>query len=152
MSEQILFYKSVEPWGFLNNFTKARMFVFGRWWDNVEQPYQASKCVDPEDYKRICQSMSPREARNMGQTVKMIPQWDEFKDDVMYQCVFAKFVQNHDLLMRLLHTGFAEIIEDSPIDAYWGWGKDHTGRNQLGKTLMRVREELKGFDLRDQEQ
>lgn len=33
--------------------------------------------------------------------------------------------------------------QHTPRDRYWGDGGDGTGRNQLGKTLMRVREEIK---------
>lgn len=36
-----------------------------------------------------------------------------------------------------------EIVEDSPIDSYWGCGADGLGKNMLGKLLMKLREELK---------
>ena len=35
------------------------------------------------------------------------------------------------------------IIEDSPTDYYWGCGKDKTGRNELGKILMKVRNKIR---------
>jgi N-glycosidase YbiA len=37
----------------------------------------------------------------------------------------------------------AEIIEDSPVDYFWGCGIDRTGTNQLGRILMQVRTDLK---------
>lgn len=75
--------------------------------------------------------------------VKMRSDWDEIKDDVMYKALMAKFTQNKKLRELLLNTGDREIIEASPRDSYWGWGKDKTGLNMLGKTLMKVREALK---------
>ncbi len=36
-----------------------------------------------------------------------------------------------------------EIIENAPHDYYWGCGADGSGKNQLGKTLMRVRSILR---------
>lgn len=48
-------------------------------------------------------------------------------------------------------TGDEELVEDSvqnsdPAhrDAFWGNGPDGTGKNMLGKILMKIREELKG--------
>ena len=34
------------------------------------------------------------------------------------------------------------IVEDSPKDNFWGWGKDRTGENHLGKLWMKLRDEL----------
>lgn len=146
MTEQILFYKSNPPYGFLNNYYPTRIYVYERWWRNVEAPYQSRKTVDTKEREAIWSAERPKEARDLGQKVKIVSYWDEIKDQVMYQCVLAKFTQHHDLLKLLLDTGNAEIIEDSQIDWYWGWGKDHTGQNKLGKILMEVREELKGYN------
>jgi predicted NAD-dependent protein-ADP-ribosyltransferase YbiA (DUF1768 family) len=43
----------------------------------------------------------------------------------------------------LLETGDREIIENSPVDSYWGIGPDGRGENMVGKILMRLRKELK---------
>ncbi len=144
---QILFYKSEPPYGFLNNFAPTKIYVFDRWWRNVEAAYQSRKTVIPEEVDAIWDARKPREARDLGQKVTLLPHWDEIKDLAMYNCVLAKFTQHHDLLKQLLTTGDAEIVEDSPIDWYWGWGKDRTGQNKLGQILMEVREELKNYDL-----
>jgi len=108
-----------------------------------------------EDRETIYKAATPREARDLGQKVQLRYDWDssdpreyysnyKVKDRVMYECVLAKFIQHHDLRAQLLATGDEELIEDSPIDSYWGCGKDGKGKNMLGKILMRVREELKG--------
>jgi predicted NAD-dependent protein-ADP-ribosyltransferase YbiA (DUF1768 family) len=34
-------------------------------------------------------------------------------------------------------------VENSPIDYYWGCGKDGSGKNKLGQILMEVREILR---------
>lgn len=140
----IKFYKTNEEWGFLNNFKKARMFIFGRWTNNVEIPYQASKCIDPIEAEMIWNLKTPREAQELGQKVKMRSDWDQVKDRVMFDCCMAKFLQHPDLRAKLMATGDEEIVEQSPIDSYWGEGPDGKGQNRLGKTLMRIRDELKG--------
>lgn len=146
MKETIKFYRSNDPYGFLNNFKKAKMFIYNHWWNNVESAYQAMKCVKPEDFTAIWQAKTPREARDLGQTVSLVPGWNELKYDVMYDCVLAKFTQNHDLLRQLLATDDAILVENSPTDYYWGCGADGSGSNNLGRILMDVREKLKGFN------
>lgn len=140
----IKFYKTSGPHGFLNNFKKARMFIYGRWWNNVEAPYQSQKTLDVGEQLQIWEADTPRKARDLGQKVTMRSNWDKVKDQVMYECVLAKFLQHSDLRRELMKTDPEVLIEDSPVDSYWGCGKDGTGKNMLGLTLMRVRQELKG--------
>jgi len=63
------------------------------------------------------------------------------KDWCMYKALEYKFSQHDDLATILLSTGNRMIIEDSPIDWYWGWGADHKGKNMLGRLLMKLRGE-----------
>jgi diaminohydroxyphosphoribosylaminopyrimidine deaminase/5-amino-6-(5-phosphoribosylamino)uracil reductase len=57
--------------------------------------------------------------------------------------LWHKFMQHLDLKEELLATGNAELIEDSDKDAFWGWGADRKGENQLGKALERLRDKLR---------
>jgi ribA/ribD-fused uncharacterized protein len=139
----IKFYKTKEPYGFLNNFYRSRFFIYNRWWNWVEAPYQAMKTIIPEERDRIWAATTPRESRDLGQKVTMHDSWDKIKVEVMYQCCLAKFTQNQDLMDKLMATGDEELIEDSPIDSFWGCGADGQGQNNLGKVLMRVRKDLR---------
>lgn len=139
----IKFYKSNEPYGFLNNFKKSPIFIYGRWWRNVEAAYQSRKFSDLDHINRISSAKTAREARELGQIGEPRSDWSEIKYQVMMDCVLAKFLQNHDLRLKLLETGEEYLIEDSPVDSYWGWGPDGKGDNNLGKILMEVREILK---------
>ncbi len=71
------------------------------------------------------------------------PDWEEIKDEVMYRAVLAKFKAYAELTELLLSTRQEEIIEKSTKDYYWGCGADGTGKNRLGKILMKVREDLR---------
>ena len=139
----IKFYKSVPPHGYLNNFDTNTIYVFGRVWSTVEHAYQAQKTFSSEEYDAIWKAITPREARNLGQKVTMRSDWDSVKYSVMKECVLAKFTQHQHLQDQLLSTGEEELIEDSPIDWYWGCGANGTGQNNLGKILMEVRKELR---------
>jgi ribA/ribD-fused uncharacterized protein len=140
----IKFYKTNDPFGFMNNFKKARMFIYGRWWNNVEAPYQSMKTDVQSEKDAIWAAKTPREARDLGQKVTINSNWDEVKYLVMYECVLAKFLQHSDLRKQLIDTKQEELMEDSPIDYYWGCGKDGTGQNNLGKVLIQVRSLLHG--------
>lgn len=145
----IKFYKSVPPYGYMNNFCKASMFIYGRWWRNVEAAYQAQKTTVADEYDSIWICPTPRMARDMGQKVTMRPDWNDVKITVMYECVLAKFTQNHELREQLLSTGDEDIVEDSPVDSFWGCGVDGAGKNHLGKILVQVREDLRKYQINE---
>jgi len=59
--------------------------------------------------------------------------WEKVKDNIMWEAVLCKFKTHTDIRNILLSTGNAEIVENSPIDFYWGCGADGSGKNMLGK-------------------
>ena len=61
----------------------------------------------------------------------------------MEQGVLRKFQTHSEIKNILLGTGEELIVENSPIDYYWGCGKNGTGKNKLGLILMVVREKLR---------
>ena len=83
-------------------------------------------------------------AAEMGRSrrIKMNRNWDSKRDNVMLEAVRAKFTQHEDLKELLLSTGDAVLIEHTENDSYWGDGGDGSGKNRLGKILMKVRSEL----------
>jgi len=69
--------------------------------------------------------------------------WEEIKDDIMLAAVDRKFRTHAVPRDLLLGTGTQEIVENAPMDAYWGCGPDGQGLNKLGKILMLVRNRLR---------
>ena len=82
-------------------------------------------------------------AKRKGRHVQLRHDWEQIKFTVMYEIVKAKFTKNEDLKIKLLATK-DEYLEEGNT---WGdkiWGTvNGKGQNNLGKILMRVREELK---------
>ena len=62
---------------------------------------------------------------------------------VMREAVDAKFRQHEDLRALLLGTGDAKLVEHTDNDDFWGDGGDGSGRNELGRILMAVRDALR---------
>ena len=142
----VLFWRTREPFGCFSNFSRHSVRI-GRTWITSEHYYQAQKFlgVDPEFMDRIHKCKSAREAADLGRELSPLRHdWDdgEVKIDVMREVVRAKIIQNVEVRDALLSTGTRDIIEDSPIDWFWGNGKDKTGQNWLGRIYMEQREWL----------
>ena len=89
----------------------------------------------------------PQVAKDLAYSAPgVVSNWDEIKNDIMYEACKAKFSTIPKLKALLLATGTAYLSEHGEKDKYWGDGCDDTGLNWLGKTLMRVRDELKAAE------
>ena len=141
-----------EFWGvfrFLSNFQEAEIEWRGKTYATTEHAYQAAKAGNEAQHDLIRRSLTPGQAKRNGQRVPLRSDWEEIKDQIMYEVCLAKFSQHDTLNEALQATGDRELLEgNSWGDFYWGvCNKTGEGRNQLGKTLMRIREELATDDL-----
>ncbi len=126
---------------FLSNFHMAPITWEGVTYPSTEHAYQAAKSLNVQERKRIAALETPKEARRAGQNVKLRPDWDRVKLHIMTELTRLKF-QHSDLRERLLATGDAYLEETNWWrDRYWGVCEG-SGQNQLGKLLMRVRDEI----------
>lgn len=126
---------------FLSNFYEVPVQYNGLLFRSSEAAFQAQKC--PERANEFL-NLSPDEAKRMGRKINIRSDWESVKDTVMYEIILAKFSQNEALKKKLIDTGDAFLAEENWWgDKYWGT-VNGVGRNQLGKTLMKVRRELIG--------
>lgn len=117
-----------------------------RVWMTSEHAYQAAKFFDtaPEIVEEIYRAKSAHEAKKIMERNrdKEEPDWQAKKVGVMEDICFHKLNQNPYIQKKLQETGDKEIVEDSPVDSFWGWGEDRKGRNELGKIWMRLRDKI----------
>lgn len=139
----IKFYKTKDPHGHMSNFYRSKFYYNGMWWNTSEHAYQAAKTCNYDEVVLVRDARTPGTARDLGQTVDLIPNFDHDKYEIMKDIVFEKYLQNRNLLDQLIKTGDEYLIEDSPVDYYWGCGADGSGKNMLGRVLMEVRDDLK---------
>jgi ribA/ribD-fused uncharacterized protein len=144
----IYFYTVDEPYGCFSNFSPHPIQLDGLDWQTVEHYYQAQKFIGTEQEKLVSvirEVQTPMEAATIGRdrTQKLRSDWEAVKAQVMWKAVLTKFLTHPDIQEILLNTGEELIVEDSPTDYYWGCGQEKTGRNQLGKILMKVRQEIR---------
>ena len=130
---------------FLSNFYPARVtltinareYVF----PNAEAAFQAGKCKDAMDVEQFTRVKSGGEAKRLGRSVSLRPNWEENRVVWMERVVRAKFSQNPDLKKKLDET-FPIVLKETNYwhDTFWGVcnGK---GENNLGRILMKIRDE-----------
>ena len=132
-----------DAYAFLSNFYRAFVKYKGLIYQNSEAAFQAQKEIRDEDRKKYTR-MNPSQAKLAGRNCKLRKDWEEIKEQTMYEIVKAKFTQNEALARLLLATGDAYLEEGNWWhDTTWGVCNG-VGQNKLGKILMRVREELDG--------
>ena len=160
MSDYIFFYNEKAEYGCFSNFYPCEFDYAGRHYQSSEQYIMAQKALafwDNDAFFEILKS-EPKTAKAIGKKVKKYSDkvWSAIRPQVVRRGIRAKFQQNDDLRKCLLDTGDKILVEAAPHDSIWGIGMDATdpditvpskwkGQNLLGKTLMRVRADLRAW-------
>ena len=169
----VLFYGADESKGefrFMSNMFVAPFEIDGTKFPTVEHYFQWSKAMlfegkDSETGKKMMTPPRNKEyteaktVKALGRKVKdfSAAKWDEVKIPIMEKGVRAKFVNpEHGLLEKLLATDDRPLAEANPRDKFWGIGMSADSEkakdprkwptevgNELGKILMKLREEFK---------
>ena len=134
-------------YAFLSNFYPSTIYHDGITYPTNEHFFQAMKTLDIDERKAIAAAETPGLAKRMGRNVKLRPDWEKIKVDVMRLGLILKFT-DAELAEKLIATGDEELVEGN----WWHdntWGNCHCtecsrkgGRNLLGMLLMEVRKEL----------
>lgn len=129
----------------LDNFSSFKVEWNGYMYSTLEEAFQTARFIgsDEELVQKIKNSHSAHEAQkiayqNLGKQRK---DWEKVELEIMEELLRLKVEQNPYVLKKLLETKDYYIVEDSPKDAYWGWGENRDGLNNLGKLWMKIRNE-----------
>lgn len=172
-TDAVRFYEKQGDYYELSNYYLGTFDYRGRTYASSEHAYQAAKfryegaspeCMAYADL--VGEAKTPNMSRVLAQQkvgggyawriqlnkhieqslkagVTFRPDWDAVKTEVMEEILMHKFSQNAHCRRILLSTGDRPLVENSPRDWFWGCGADQTGRNMLGKLLMKVRAQLR---------
>ena len=133
---------------FLSNFFICPVWIDfkGHKWATTEQAYQAAKLkdVDMEFMNSMDQDkITPGKAKRIGQKIEKRADWSQIKINVMTIINSEKFSKNPELMEMLQATKGQELIEGNTWnDTFWGQCPIGTGRNELGKVLMGIRDSI----------
>jgi ribA/ribD-fused uncharacterized protein len=130
--------------GFLSNFSLVNVTYNNISFPSVENAYQAAKCKYTEDMNEFV-NISSGKAKRKGKLVAIRDDWEDVKISIMEDLIRQKFNQE-PYKTKLINTGDVEIQEGNNWgDKFWGICiKTKIGENNLGKLIMKIREEIKG--------
>jgi ribA/ribD-fused uncharacterized protein len=121
-----------------SNFHLEPVTVSGLTYRCSEAAYMAEKTL-VESERLALTTMNGLEAKQYGQTVTLVPNWDEVRIAAMHKVLTEKFFECKYLADLLVSTGTKYIEETNWWrDHFWGVCNGH-GQNHLGRTLINVR-------------
>jgi len=127
---------------FLSNFYESSIELDAVVYRNAEAAYQAMKSNDSLVRVKFI-NLNGASAKALGKRIELRKDWNDIKLDMMYKIVKNKFMQNSTITKLLIDTNDKVIIEGNNWgDIYWGICNG-IGENNLGKILMKIREEMK---------
>ena len=130
----------------LDNFSAHAVRIWGKRFLTSEHAYQWKKISGshPEIAEEIFNADSSDIVKNISMlhNNKVVPSWHEKKVQIMEEILRKKAEQHEDVREVLAKSGTRKIIENSPVDAFWGVGADGKGKNTIGKLWMKIRDEL----------
>lgn len=130
---------------FLSNFHPSPIYWNGEVYPTVEHAFQAAKTLNPEYQGKIRRATTPAQAKRLGRSVALRPDWETVKVETMRLLISCKFAKDTPLAAKLLATGDAELIEGNTWhDNFWGVDirTPEKGLNWLGQILMEQRAHL----------
>lgn len=142
------------PHRFLSNFEPCTIVFEGMTFPSVEHAYQAAKSLDLSIRRYIANQPSPATAKRLGKApsrggvVVQRKDWGKIRLGIMEQLCQSKFQKGTELWQKLQETGDVYLEEtNSWHDTFWGvcqcFNCGGEGSNELGKLLMRIRDEEK---------
>lgn len=145
MEDIIKFWSDKGEYGCFSNFSRHPIKLDNHIYKTTEHYYQSKKFEGTKYEKVVRDAEGPKAAAREGRdkSKPLRKDWEQIKEDVMYRALCAKFTQHTRCKETLLSTNDMLIVEDSPYDYYWGWGKSQKGKNRLGHLLMQLRKELR---------
>lgn len=127
----------------LDNFSAHTVKIWGKIFPTSEHAFQWKKFSDsyPELAESILTASSPHMAKEIADQNKnkIASDWHEKRVVVMEEILKVKVKQHEDVQDALRRTRNRLIIENSPVDSFWGIGPDRNGENMLGKIWMKIR-------------
>ena len=127
---------------FLSNFYPCQVEFEEVIYPSSEHAYMAAKTTDVAIRQTILDIETPGKVKRFGGTIQLRSNWNDLRLHFMGLIVKAKF-SNSDLMEMLDETKGFELIEGNTWgDKFWGQSPVGVGKNELGKILMSIRDDI----------
>lgn len=127
-----------------DSFSAHRVEIWGIKFPTAEHAFQWKKFSKAKSdiSSQILDAPNPEAAKQISLDHKqdMPESWHKEKVAVMEEIFKAKAEQNLDVQEALKRSGNRQIIENSPVDSFWGIGPNGDGQNMVGRIWMKIRD------------
>jgi ribA/ribD-fused uncharacterized protein len=141
-----------DEYHFLSNFATCPITYEGIDYPSTEHAYQAAKSLDENVRLKMSKLKTVGLSKREGQRIRIRKDWNQVKNQIMYDVCKLKFNIPY-FKLQLLSTGGAFLEEGNTWhDNYWGVcycgncpmhkRQPKENQNHLGKILMKIRDEL----------
>lgn len=134
---------------FLSNFYPEKVIYEGRTYPTAEHAYVAAKTTNEDIRSYITKIPTPGQAKRFGREMDLRSDWNSIKIREMRKILEYKFCYARSdsfLYSMLSSTSPAILIEGNTWgDTFWGESPIGRGRNELGKLLMAIRDDITRF-------
>ena len=132
----------------LSNWSAHAVELWGQRFQTAEHAFQWRKFNghEPDIASQVLAANSPWAAIQINKTAgqgRLPGDWHEARAGIMAEILRAKAAHHEDVRECLRRTNGKTIVENHPVDAFWGCGPAGDGQNMMGVLWMQVREELK---------
>jgi N-glycosidase YbiA len=129
-------------YSFLSNFYPCTILYEGEIYPSAEHAYVAAKTTDRAIRAHIRTLHYAGDVKKFGRTVTLRDGWNDVRVAEMRKILDSKF-SDPVLWNKLRATAPAELIEGNYWgDKFWGQCPVGEGRNELGKLLMAIRDDI----------
>ena len=138
-----------DEYGFLSNFYPCKVTTPLGTFQCSEAAYMAEKCASPLLVEKFF-NLKGAQAKKLGSQVPLRDGWNDMRIEKMEMVLRAKF-SDPELFSRL--KAVTGIIQEDNMwnDTFWGVCKG-VGQNNLGKLLMKLRDEREDVGMSTKEQ
>lgn len=130
-----------EPYGAFSNLSKHPFTLDHVWYPTAEHAFQAAKFVGLPQADAIRRQRGGKDAARMARDLRAFVRgdWEEVREAEMRRILLAKFTTHEGVRDLLIGTGDELIEFASPMDGFWGTGRDGSGQNRMGFLLSELR-------------
>ncbi len=136
----------IEPiWAYLSPFSAHQVKIWGETFATVEHAYHWAKfkpCMERDEIKNAKSPLACLEISREKRTKKELLVENFDKNAIMEELFRAKLTQHPEVAEVLKLTGKRGLLKEIPTDYYWGTGHDGSGKNNMGKLWMKLRDEM----------
>lgn len=148
---------------YMSNFHAVPITYKDKQFSSAEQAFQWRKAThhnDQQAINKIMENDDPYVIKKIGEEITTSHNWKQDDEEILYEIVRQKFLQNKDILDRFVSSPYTEYYEGT-VGSKWGCGSKLNridldpeilkGKNKFGEILTQLKVDLRELnrDLRE---